>query len=170
MLGRAGHSIVVLDNLPTGFRSTVLYGDLIVSDTGDQELVSNILETHNIDSVMHFAAFTIVPESVADPLKYYSNNTCCTRNLIECCVNHKVKNLIFSSTASVYGIPDNGECDEENITSPINPYGTSELMSEWMLRDVCAQSEMNYTTLRHFNVAGSDPDGEIGQSTRDAAH
>jgi UDP-glucose 4-epimerase len=114
---------------------------------------------------MHFAAYTIVPESVAEPLKYYGNNTCSTRNLLECCVEAGVRNFVFSSTAAVYGIPAEGYAAENTATAPINPYGTSKLMSEWMLRDVAAASPMKYVALRYFNVAGSDTGGRVGQAT-----
>jgi len=167
-LGEAGHDLVILDNLYKGFRDAVLYGELVVGDTGDRDLVSELLRRHHIDSVMHFAAHTVVPESVANPLKYYANNTCSTRNLIECCVAAGVRNFIFSSTAAVYGIPASGSCDEDTATMPINPYGMSKLMSEHMLRDACAASSMRHVILRYFNVAGCDPHGRIGQSTREA--
>jgi UDP-glucose 4-epimerase len=114
---------------------------------------------------MHFAAYTIVPESVAQPLKYYGNNTCNTRSLIAACLENGVRNFVFSSTAAVYGIPDKGYADESSPTRPINAYGTSKLMSEWILRDVSAVSDFRYVALRYFNVAGSDPGGRIGQST-----
>jgi UDP-glucose 4-epimerase len=165
LAGRAGHNIVTLDNLGKGFRESVVAGELVVGDTGDQALVTELLRTHAIDTVMHFAAFTIVPESVSEPLKYYHNNTCKTRTLIECCIRAGVKNFVFSSTAAVYGIPADGVCSETSPTGPINPYGQSKLMSELMLRDACAASDMRHVILRYFNVAGSDPEGEIGQST-----
>ena len=168
ILGEQGHNIVVLDNLSKGFREAVLYGELVVGDTGDKELVSKILKEHNINSVMHFAAATVVPESVENPLKYYNNNTRNTLSLIECCIDHGVKSFIFSSTAAVYGTPDSEYITEEAPNDPINPYGTSKLLSEMMLRDVCAVSDMNHVILRYFNVAGCDPDGDIGQSTPDA--
>lgn len=164
-LGEAGHSPLTLDNLTKGNRDAVLYGELVVGDTGDRALVSRLLREHDIETVMHFAAFTIVPESVAAPLKYYGNNTCNTRNLLECCVAAQVKHFIFSSTAAVYGEPPDGLCSETTPTSPINPYGMSKLMSEHMLRDVCAAHPLRAVALRYFNVAGSDPDGQIGQST-----
>lgn len=167
-LGLAGERIVVLDNLSTGFADSVLYGDLVIGDTGDQKLVSQILAKHNIDSVLHFAAHTIVPESVADPLKYYGNNTANTRNLLQCCQEAGIKHFIFSSTAAVYGIPEQSSITESTPVKPINPYGTSKLMSEWMLRDLSAVTDMRHVILRYFNVAGSDPDGEIGQSTKKA--
>jgi UDP-glucose 4-epimerase len=114
---------------------------------------------------MHFAASTIVPESVAKPLKYYGNNTCNTRNLLQACLDNGVKNFVFSSTAAVYGMVEEGYADEESPTRPINAYGTSKLVSEWMLRDVAAVSDLRYAALRYFNVAGSDPGGRIGQAT-----
>ncbi len=167
-LAKTNNNIVVLDNLSTGFKSAVLAGKLYVGDTGDEALVSNILETHQIDTVVHFAAHTIVPESVENPLKYYKNNTANTRNLLECCHNAGVKRFIFSSTAAVYGIPENDKCDENAPLKPINPYGTSKLMSEIMLRDLAEATALNYVVLRYFNVAGCDPEGEIGQNTAKA--
>ncbi|MEE9396328.1 MAG: UDP-glucose 4-epimerase GalE [Methylococcales bacterium] len=167
-LGNMGERIVVLDNLSTGFSESVLFGELVQGDTGDRELVSKILKEHDIESVLHFAAHTIVPESVSDPLKYYGNNTCCTRNLLQCCDEANVKHVIFSSTAATYGIPDDPFCTESSALQPINPYGTSKLMSEWMLRDLSAATNLRHVVLRYFNVAGSDPDGEIGQSTKKA--
>ncbi len=164
-LAEAGQDVIVLDNLSKGFRQAVLQGQLIVGDTGDKETVSKLLSDHAIDAVLHFAAFTIVPESVADPLKYYANNTCSTRNLLQCCAEAGVKYFIFSSTAAVYGIPADGMAGEDTPTAPINPYGTSKLMSEWMLRDLAVSSSLRYVVLRYFNVAGSDPQGRIGQST-----
>lgn len=170
LLGERGERVVVLDNLSTGNEEAVLYGSLVVGDTGDAELVSRLLREHNVDTVMHFAAHTIVPESVEDPLKYYSNNTSCTLNLLRCCQDAGVDKIIFSSTAATYGIPedDSKPCVEELPTAPINPYGTSKLMSEYMLRDLSRASDLRHVILRYFNVAGSDPDGLIGQSTRNA--
>ena len=167
-LGERNEKVVVLDNLSTGFRSAVLHGTLVVGDTGDRELVGRILREHGIDTVMHFAAHTIVPESVSNPLKYYSNNTCSTRSLLQCCQEAGVPHFVFSSTAAVYGIPAGGIAAEDSPTEPINPYGMSKLMSEWMLRDLGAATDLRYVVLRYFNVAGSDPAGRIGQSTIDA--
>ena len=164
-LGEAGERVVTLDNLITGFPEAVLYGELIEGNTGDKTLVSRILADHDIDTVIHFAAHTIVPESVSNPLKYYANNTCNTRNLLQCCQEAGVKHFIFSSTAAVYGIPDNDKAWEDSPLAPINAYGTSKLMSEWMLRDLAAASDLRYVALRYFNVAGCDPEGRIGQST-----
>jgi UDP-glucose 4-epimerase len=160
-----GERVVVLDNLSTGYRSAVLGAPLVVGDTGDRDLVARVLKDHAIDTVLHFAAHTIVPESVSDPLKYYRNNTCATRNLLEQCDSAGVRRFVFSSTAAVYGIPDGGLAGEHSPTVPINPYGTSKLMSEWMLRDLAAaSSKLRYVVLRYFNVAGSDPGGRIGHS------
>ena len=167
-LGEAGEDIVVLDNLCTGFRSAVTSGTLVVGDAGDRTLVSRILAEHRVSAILHFAAHTIVPESVTNPLKYYSNNTCATRNLIECAVDAGTRHFIFSSTAAVYGIPPGGLAAEDSPTAPINPYGTSKLMSEWMLRDASDAHGFDYVALRYFNVAGADPGGRIGQSTPQA--
>jgi UDP-glucose 4-epimerase len=167
-LGEAGEAVIVLDNLGRGFRQAVTAGTLIVGDVGDRALVSRLLAEHRVDTVMHFAAHTIVPESVAQPLKYYANNTGATRVLLQACLENGVKNFVFSSTAAVYGMPQQGVADEESPTRPINPYGTSKLMSEWMLRDVAAVSPLRYVTLRYFNVAGSDPMARIGQATQGA--
>ena len=164
-LGECAERVVTLDNLCTGFRSAVLHGLLVVGDTGDAELVSRLIADHGIDTVMHFAAHTIVPESVSDPLKYYRNNTCSSRSLLECAVAGGVKHFVFSSTAAVYGIPPGGHAAEDSPTVPINPYGTSKLMTEWMLRDLAAASDLSYVALRYFNVAGCDPECRIGQST-----
>jgi UDP-glucose 4-epimerase len=164
-LGERGEKIVVLDNLGRGFRRAVTAGELVVGDVGDYALVSRLLAQHGIDTVMHFAAHTIVPESVAQPLKYYGNNTCATRSLLQACLENEIKNFVFSSTAAVYGMPEQDYADENSPTRPINPYGTSKLMSEWMLRDTAAISSMRYVAMRYFNVAGSDPGGRIGQAT-----
>ena len=160
-----GERVVVLDDLSRGFRRAVLDAPLVVGNVGDRDTVLALLRAHAVDTVMHFAAYTIVPESVRDPLKYYGNNTCSTRTLLECCLQAEVRNFVFSSTAAVYGIPDGGFAAETSATSPINPYGTSKLMSEWILRDVATASELRYVALRYFNVAGSDTSGRIGQAT-----
>ncbi len=164
-LGEAGERVVVLDNLSTGFEDAVLYGELVVGDTGNRDLVSRLLREHEVGTVMHFAARTIVPESVADPLRYYGNNTCSTRSLLECCQQAAVQSFVFSSTAAVYGTPQSGAASEDSPTAPINPYGTSKLMSEWMLRDLSLASDLRHVALRYFNVAGSDPEGRVGQRT-----
>lgn len=163
-LGERGEAVVVLDNLSTGYRKAVLHGTLVTGDTGDRELVTRVLREHGVDTVMHFAAHTVVPESVAEPLKYYGNNTCATRNLLSCCNEAGVQHFVFSSTAAVYGLPASGFASEDSPTAPINPYGSSKLMSEIMLRDLCAVTPMRHVVLRYFNVGGSDPGGRIGHS------
>jgi UDP-glucose 4-epimerase len=163
-----GERVVVLDDLSTGFRQAVRDAPLVVGNVGDRVLVDRLLAEHGVDTIIHFAAHTIVPESVSNPLKYYGNNTCSTRSLLEAAAQAGVKHVVFSSTAAVYGIPAAGLASEELPTAPINPYGTSKLMSEWMLRDLCAVTPMRHVALRYFNVAGSDPQGRIGQSTRAA--
>lgn len=164
-LGIAGESVITLDNLSTGYEAAVTAGELIVGDTGDPELLERIFRAHEIDTIMHFAAHTIVPESVSDPLKYYRNNTASSRTLLEAAQRHGVRNVVFSSTAAVYGVLANGKASEQTATNPINPYGTSKLMTEWMLRDLAAAGGPRYVALRYFNVAGCDPSGSIGQST-----
>ena len=168
LLGERGETIVVLDDLSTGNAEAVLHGELVVGKTGDIDFVSQLMKDKGIDTVMHFAAHTIVPESVENPLKYYANNTCSTRNLLQACQDNSIKNFIFSSTAATYGIPENSDegCSETTATSPINPYGMSKLMSEAMLSDLSFATDMSHVILRYFNVAGSDPDGRIGQSTK----
>jgi UDP-glucose 4-epimerase len=167
-LGEAGEQVVVLDNLSTGFRSAVTHGTLVVGDTGDPAVVGQILRDFEVDTIMHFAAHTVVPESLSDPLKYYGNNTCASRNLLACASRAGVRHVVFSSTAAVYGIPPGGRAAEDSATVPINPYGSSKLMTEWMLRDLALASPLRHVTLRYFNVAGSDPGGRIGQSTAQA--
>ena len=163
-----GQRVVVLDDLSRGFRRAVLEAPLVVGRVGDREVVLALLREHRVETVMHFAAYTIVPESVREPLKYYGNNTCSTRTLLECCLEAGVKHFVFSSTAAVYGMPAEGFASETTATAPINAYGTSKLMSEWMLRDVAAASTLRYVALRYFNVAGSDTSGRIGQATPNA--
>lgn len=167
-LGEAGENVIVLDNLSTGFANAVLHGELIEGDVSDKKLVSAILQKHQVKAVMHFAAHTIVPESVADPMKYYRNNTCASRNLLQCSQEAGVEHFIFSSTAAVYGMPGSGVAKEDTPLSPINPYGTSKMMTEWMLRDLAFASKLRYIALRYFNVAGADLGGRIGQSTAKA--
>jgi len=164
-LGAANESVITLDNLSTGFEAAVTTGDLVIGDTGDAALLERLFSENDIDTVMHFAAHTIVPESVADPLKYYRNNTANSRTLLEACQRHNVRNVVFSSTAAVYGIPAGGKAAEDSPTQPINPYGTSKLMTEWMLRDLAVAGGPSYVVLRYFNVAGCEPSGTIGQST-----
>lgn len=167
-LRERGESVVVLDDLSHGFRRAVLDAPLVVGDTGDRALVLETLRVHRVETVMHCAASTIVPHSVEEPLRYYRNNTCATGRLLECCLEQGVRHFVFSSSAAVYGVPASGFAHEDSLTQPINPYGTSKLMSEWMLRDVAAASSLRYVSLRCFNVCGSDVRARIGQATRDA--
>ncbi|TLY72506.1 MAG: UDP-glucose 4-epimerase GalE [Gammaproteobacteria bacterium] len=160
--------VVVLDDLSRGFRQAVLDVPLVVGNVGDRDTVRAALDAHGVDTVMHFAACTVVPESVREPLKYYGNNTCATRSLLQCCLEGEVRHFVFSSTAAVYGIPAAGVAAEDTPTSPINPYGSSKLMSEWMLAAVAEASPLRYVSLRYFNVAGSDSGGRIGQATPNA--
>lgn len=167
----AGFAVIVLDNLSTGFRSAVPSDvHFVEGDAGDQSLVNNIIRERDVCGVIHFAGSIVVPESVRDPLKYYRNNTSVSRNLIEACVDGGVRNFIFSSTAAVYGMPDEVPVTETMPTRPINPYGSSKLMTEWLLKDTGAAHDFSYIALRYFNVAGADPQGRAGQSTKDATH
>ena len=167
----AGYPVVVLDNLSNGRRDVVPDEiPFVHGDAGDLDLVGELIRTHRIGAIAHFAGSMVVPESVAEPLKYYRNNTSATRNLIQVCVEHSVRRFIFSSTAAVYGIPESIPVREDTPTAPINPYGTSKLMIEWMLRDAAAAHDLEYVALRYFNVAGADPEGRSGQSSASATH
>ena len=163
--------VVVLDRLSTGFDWAVPpEAELVVGDIDDQELVESVLKDRKVDAIIHFAGSIIVPESVADPLGYYLNNTVKSRALIESAVKVGVAHFIFSSTAAVYGTPAKVPVDENAPVKPESPYGTSKLMTEWMLRDVAAAHPLAYTILRYFNVAGADPRMRTGQSTKGATH
>jgi UDP-glucose 4-epimerase len=167
----AGEDVFVLDNLSTGFRWAVPDGATFVEgDVGDQDLVLGLLQRNAIDAVLHFAGSIVVPESVADPLGYYLNNTCKSRSLIACAVETKIPNFIFSSTAAVYGIPKINPVTEDATLEPISPYGSSKLMTETMLRDTAKAHPLRFVALRYFNVAGADPKGRSGQSTARATH
>jgi UDP-glucose 4-epimerase len=166
-----GRKVVVLDNLSTGSTAAFVHGEeLIVGDTADTAALKSIIERYHCQTVFHFAASIVAPESVSNPLKFYNNNTRNTLNLLAACAHDGVKNFIFSSTAAVYGLPLNGVASEDSPTVPINPYGTSKLMSEWMLRDVAQAHGMKYAALRYFNVAGADPRARMGQRTPNATH
>ena len=167
----AGETVVVLDNLSTGFEWAVPEGaKLVVGDTGDKDLVARLIREHAIDAIAHFAAKIVVPESVSDPLGYYLNNVSNARSLIEAAVNGGVKTFIFSSTAAVYGETGAEPVSEETALAPISPYGRSKLMVEWMLEDASKAYDFRYVALRYFNVAGADPKGRLGQSTPNATH
>jgi len=163
-----GERVVILDDLSRGFRQAALDTPLVVGKVGDRATVLPLLRSYAVDTVMHFAAYTIVPESVKDPLKYFGNNTCATRTLLECCLEAGVRQFIFSSTAAVYGTPEGGVAAESTATQPINAYGSSKLMSEWMLAATARSSPLRYAALRYFNVAGAHSSGRIGQSTPQA--
>jgi UDP-glucose 4-epimerase len=167
----AGERVVVLDNLSTGFDwATPKAATLVVGETGDQALVSTVIAQHGVDSIIHFAASIVVPDSVADPLGYYRNNTANSRSLIECAVKGGVKRFIFSSTAAVYGNPDKVPVGEDDPVRPMSPYGSSKLMTEIMLRDAGGAHGLAHVILRYFNVAGADPALRTGQSTKGATH
>ena len=167
----AGWSPVVIDNLATGFRWAIPDDvPFVEGDIADEGLVAQTLRDHNIGAILHFAGSVVVPESVDNPLKYYRNNTANSRSLIDSAIRAGVRHMIFSSTAATYGIPEQSPVREDMPTIPINPYGTSKLMTEMMLRDVAAAHDFNYCALRYFNVAGADPEGRTGQSTAGATH
>ena len=167
----AGLPVVVLDDLTTGRRDR-LPADIpfVEGDAGDAELARDVIRSHGIATVVHFAGSIVVPESVTDPLKYYRNNTCTSRSLIEASVAGGVRRFVFSSTAAVYGMPEQVPIAEDTPTVPINPYGASKLMVEWILRDTAAAMDFNFVALRYFNVAGADPQGRSGQATKNATH
>ena len=169
-LGEAGYDVVVYDNCSTGVAQSVLYGELIIGDLGDIDRLYQVFGKHQFSAVLHFAASLVVPESVAYPLDYYANNTRNTLNLLRCCSVMGVNQLIFSSTAAVYGEPQENPVTELTPTLPINPYGRSKLMSEWMIQDYGLASSFRYVILRYFNVAGADPGGRIGQNSSNATH
>jgi UDP-glucose 4-epimerase len=167
----AGESVVVLDNLKTGFAWAVApEARFVTGDVGDQRLVERLLEEERIDAIIHFAGSLIVPESVTDPLGYYFNNTVKSRALIESAVKRGVKHFIFSSTAAVYGMAGTEPVEESAPLSPVSPYGRSKLMTETMLADAAAAHGLTYAALRYFNVAGADPKGRTGESTRGSTH
>jgi len=165
------YDITVIDNLSTGKKEAVLYGDLIVEDLSNSNGISRIFSKRRFDAIIHFAASIIVPESVTNPLQYYSNNTVNTIKLISMALQYKVKYFIFSSTAAVYGIPDEIPVKETTSVHPINPYGMSKLMSERILTDAAqAHKDLKYIILRYFNVAGASSDGKVGQNFPQATH
>ncbi len=167
----AGRPVVVIDTLETGFRWAVPEGvPFVQGNVADDALVADTIARHGITAVIHFAGSVVVPESVADPLKYYRNNTAASRSLLETCVGCGVRHFLFSSTAAVYGLPARTPVAEDAPARPINPYGWSKLMTERMLADVAAAHPLNYGALRYFNVAGADPAGRTGQSTVGATH
>lgn len=169
-LGKFGYDVVVYDNLSSGSASAVTNGELVVGSLENKKLLSRTFAKHQFDAVIHFAASLSVPESVAKPLNYYTNNTRNTLHLLQCCQAFGVKKLIFSSTAAVYGEPKENPVTEETPTHPLNPYGRSKLMSEDMIQDYSLASGLKYAILRYFNVAGAETNGILGQSAKKAEH
>ncbi len=168
----AGYEVVVYDNLSTGFERAVLPpAELIQGDLAEKDKLQKLFEQKGFDYIIHFAADIVVPESVQKPIKYYNNNTINTIWLISLALQHQVSSFIFSSTAAVYGVPESLPVGEDSNLQPINPYGRSKLMSEWIIQDAAlAQQQMKYIILRYFNVAGADPECRLGQSTPEATH
>ncbi|MBE9048454.1 UDP-glucose 4-epimerase GalE [Pleurocapsales cyanobacterium LEGE 10410] len=169
-LGESGYEVVVYDNLSTGSAEAVSYGELVKGELNDTEYLAGVFARHQFDAVLHFAANISVPESLVKPLQYYHNNTCNVVNLLQCCQKYDVKQLVFSSTAAVYGEIKDYPVQESSPTLPINPYGQSKLMSEKIIQDYAQASELKYVILRYFNVAGADSSGKIGQMGKKAAH
>jgi len=171
-LNKAGYEVVVYDNLSTGKAEAVLPpARLVVGDLAQTEALDRLMAKEKFSAVLHFAGSIVVPESVENPLKYYMNNTGNTTELIRLAVKNAIPRFIFSSTAAVYGMPDTAAVTEDSPTKPINPYGRSKLMSEWVIEDTAAaHPDFSFVILRYFNVAGADPKGRIGQSTPDATH
>jgi UDP-glucose 4-epimerase len=169
-LGQRGYEILVYDNLFTGHEWAVLYGELVKGDLSDKVFLDKVIKEFKPDAIMHFAAFIQVEESVREPLKYYRNNTVNTLNLLEVMRENRIKNLIFSSTAAVYGIPEKIPINEDAPLNPVNPYGSSKAAVERILTDLSQASDFNYVSLRYFNVAGADPEGKIGQAYKEATH
>jgi UDP-glucose 4-epimerase len=170
-LAEAGESVVVIDNLSTGFSAFLPEGvPLFIGDAADENLVEGVIAAHGVDSIIHFAGSVVVPDSMRDPLAYYRNNTMTTRSLLNAAVKGGVNRFIFSSTAAVYGNPDQVPVPEHAPTRPLSPYGSSKLMTEIMLHDVASAHGMSYVVLRYFNVAGADPKARMGLATMGATH
>lgn len=170
MLNRKGYQTIVLDNLSKGHQGAVLYGSLIVGDLADTHLLKHIFEKHSIQAVMHFAAFTDVGESVANPAKYYSNNVASTLNLLNTMLEHRVRTIIFSSSAAIYGYPHKPLLQEDHPCAPISPYGESKWMVEKILQNYSEAYGIKYGSLRYFNAAGGDPEGEIKNYRAEASN
>ena len=170
-LAEAGESVVVIDNLSTGFSAFLPEGvPLFIGDAADENLVEGVIAAHGVRSIVHFAGSVVVPDSMRDPLAYYRNNTMTTRSLLNAAVKRGVNSFIFSSTAAVYGNPDQIPVPEDAPTRPLSPYGSSKLMTEIMLHDVASAHGMNYVVLRCFNAAGADPLARIGLATIGATY
>jgi UDP-glucose 4-epimerase len=170
-LVEAGERVVVIDNLSTGFSTFLPHGvALLIGDAADEDLVEGVISAHGVESIIHFAGSVVVPDSMRDPLAYYRNNTMTTRSLLNAAVKSGVNRFVFSSTAAVYGNPDQVPVPESAPTRPLSPYGSSKLMTEIMLHDTASAHGMNYVALRYFNVAGADPQARLGLATVGATH
>jgi len=170
MLVKQGHDVLVLDNLSTGFSYAVKYGELVVGDIADINLLERLFQQYQIDSVLHFAANSLVGESMTNPAKYYRNNVSNTLNLLDVMLSHNVKHFIFSSTAAIFGEPEYVPIDEAHPQTPINPYGSSKLMIERILKDYADAYGLNSVCFRYFNACGADPEGEIGENHNPETH
>lgn len=170
MLSQSGHNVIVLDNLSTGFRESVKYGQLVVGDLADIQFLEKLFIEHEFVGVMHFAANSLVGESMNLPAKYYRNNVANTLNLLDIMVRHNVKYFIFSSTAATFGEPVYSPIDEAHPQKPINPYGASKLMVERILQDYATAYGLNSVCLRYFNACGADPEGELGENHDPETH
>ncbi|MBT3724018.1 MAG: UDP-glucose 4-epimerase GalE [Gammaproteobacteria bacterium] len=170
MLSNSGHHVVTLDNLSTGYRDAVKYGEFVEGDIADSSILDQVFSSTRFDGVMHFASYIEVGESVIDPGKYFRNNFSNTLNLLDAMVRHDVKNFIFSSTAAIFGEPDYVPIDEKHPKKPINPYGKSKLMVEQALDDYEKAHGLQSVCLRYFNAAGADPDGELGERHNPETH
>lgn len=169
-LSNQGHDVIVLDNLTTGFRQAAKYGELVVGDLADINTLENLFRRHRFDAVMHFAAYSLVGESVVNPAKYYRNNVANTLNLLDVMVRHNVKHFIFSSTAATFGEPEYVPIDERHPQNPINAYGASKLMVERILKDYADAYGLHSVSLRYFNACGADPEGELGENHEPETH
>ena len=170
MLVNSGHDVIILDNLSTGFRELAKYGELVVGDLADESLLEGLFSKHQFDGVMHFAAASLVGESMVNPAKYYRNNVSNTINLLDAMVKYDVKRFVFSSSAAVYGEPNSDLIDESHAKDPINPYGSTKLMIERILKDYVSAYGLNSISLRYFNACGADPEGELGECHDSETH
>lgn len=169
-LALAGHEVRVYDNLSTGFRALVKWGDLVEGDILDTERLTTCLRNWHPDGIIHFAAFSQVGESVNNPGKYIRNNVAGTLSILEAMQTAGVRNIVVSSTAAVYGIPERCPITEDTSATPINPYGETKLFMEWMLADFARAYGLSWTALRYFNAAGADPEGECGECHQPETH
>jgi UDP-glucose 4-epimerase len=170
-LSEAGHSVIVIDDLSTGSSNALIHGEkLIIADLADSDRLNLIFQEYPIQAVIHLAASIVVPESIINPLQYYTNNVQNTLNLLETCIQNGVNTFVFSSTAAVYGVTETGLVSEDSPTVPITPYGRSKLMSEWVLQDLATAYGLRYVILRYFNVAGADPQARMGPRFHKSTH